>query len=37
VVKENMDESNDPKWKREDVLATWGRRMGLDLYITARK
>jgi len=37
VAKENMDESNDPKWKRDKVLNTWGPRMGLDLYITARK
>jgi 2-polyprenyl-3-methyl-5-hydroxy-6-metoxy-1,4-benzoquinol methylase len=37
VCKENMDDSDDPKWDRSRVLPTWGRRMGLDLYITARK
>ena len=37
VKKENMDDSDDPKWDRALVLPTWGRRMGLDLYITARK
>lgn len=37
VAKENMDESNDPNWKRDKVLNVWGPRMGLDLYITARK
>ena len=37
VTKENMDDSNDPKWDRSKVLNTWGRKMGLDLYITAVK
>lgn len=37
VIKENMDESNDPKWERKKVLKTWGRWMGLDLYTVARK
>jgi len=37
VIKENMDDSNDPKWERKKVLHSWGRRMGLDLYINARK
>ena len=37
VTKENMDDSDDPKWDRKTVLPTWGRRMGLDLYISARK
>jgi 2-polyprenyl-3-methyl-5-hydroxy-6-metoxy-1,4-benzoquinol methylase len=37
VFKENMDESMDPKWKRERVMYSYGRRMGLDLYIVATK
>jgi SAM-dependent methyltransferase len=37
VAQENMDESDDPKWDRNKVLHTWGRKMGLDLYITAVK
>jgi 2-polyprenyl-3-methyl-5-hydroxy-6-metoxy-1,4-benzoquinol methylase len=37
VFKENMDDSMDPKWERKKVLYSWGRRMGLDLYIVARK
>jgi 2-polyprenyl-3-methyl-5-hydroxy-6-metoxy-1,4-benzoquinol methylase len=37
VAKENMDDSDDPEWDRKKVLPTWGRRMGLDLYIAARK
>lgn len=37
VTKENMDDSDDPRWDRKTVLPTWGRRMGLDLYIKARK
>jgi len=37
VEQENMDESDDPEWDRDKVLSTWGKRMGLDLYITARK
>jgi hypothetical protein len=37
VVKVNVDESDHPRWDRKAVLPTWGRRMGLDLYISARK
>jgi SAM-dependent methyltransferase len=37
VTQENMDESDDSKWDRDKVLPTWGRRMGLDLYVTAVK
>jgi SAM-dependent methyltransferase len=37
VFKENMDDNMDPKWERKKVLYSWGRRMGLDLYIVARK
>ena len=37
IDQENMDESDDPKWERPKVLGTWGKRMGLDLYIQARK
>lgn len=37
ITKENMDESADPAFDRKSVLATWGNRAGLDLYITATK
>jgi SAM-dependent methyltransferase len=37
IEQENMDESDDPQWERPKVLDTWGKRMGLDLYIQARK
>jgi SAM-dependent methyltransferase len=37
VIKENMDDSSDPQWDRKRVLDSWGRWMGLDCYIVARK
>lgn len=37
VTKENMDESGDPSMQRKSVLATWGHKAGLDLYIGAVK
>lgn len=37
VTKENMDESADPAFQRKDVLDSWGRKAGLDLYINAVK
>lgn len=37
ITKENMDESLEPGMNRKDVLATWGKKAGLDLYATAIK
>lgn len=37
ITKENMDESDDPAFQRKSVLDSWGKKAGLDLYITAKK
>jgi len=37
VQKENMDESMEPSMDRKDVLGTWGKRAGLDLYAVVVK
>jgi hypothetical protein len=37
VQKENMDESTEAGMDRKDVLGTWGKQAGLDLYAVVVK